>query len=163
MGSSGHCYVYVGVRGISTHANNKRFLCAIVEGDLFRSARSSFLLLLLLLSSFFFLLLLLLLLSFFFFFFFFLFLSSSSSFFLLLASCFLLLASFFFFLLCSSLTQNRALELRFFCQKKRCFSTVCVELFNEAVKLIHRNWCKTARRRKAPAVELLHVYDQEVP
>ena len=33
-----------------------------------------------------------------------------------------------------------------------------LELFKEAVKLIHRNRC-----RKAPAVELLHVYDQEVP
>ena len=30
-------------------------------------------------------------------------------------------------------------------------------------KLIHRNRCKTALRRKAPAVELSHVYDQEVP
>ena len=38
-----------------------------------------------------------------------------------------------------------------------------LELFNEAVKLIHRNRCKTALRRKAPAVELSHVYDQEVP
>ena len=38
-----------------------------------------------------------------------------------------------------------------------------LELFKEAVKLIHRNRCKTAVRRKAPAVELLHVYDQEVP
>ena len=38
-----------------------------------------------------------------------------------------------------------------------------LELFKEAVKLIHRYWCKTALRRKAPAVELLHVYDQEVP
>ena len=36
-----------------------------------------------------------------------------------------------------------------------------LELFKEAVKLIHRNRCKTALRRKAPAVELLHVYDQE--
>ena len=31
-----------------------------------------------------------------------------------------------------------------------------------AVKFIHRNRCKTALRRKAPAVELSHVYDQEV-
>ena len=38
-----------------------------------------------------------------------------------------------------------------------------LELFKEAVKLIHRNRCKTALRRKATAVELLHVYDQEVP
>ena len=38
-----------------------------------------------------------------------------------------------------------------------------LELFKEAVKLIHRNTCKTALRRKAPAVELSRVYDQEVP
>ena len=38
-----------------------------------------------------------------------------------------------------------------------------LELFNKAVKLIHRNRCKTALWRKAPAVELSHVYDQEVP
>ena len=38
-----------------------------------------------------------------------------------------------------------------------------LELFGGAVKLIHRNRCKTALRRKAPAVELLHVCDQEVP
>ena len=38
-----------------------------------------------------------------------------------------------------------------------------LELFKEAVKLIHRNRCKTALRRKAPAVELLRVYGQEVP
>ena len=38
-----------------------------------------------------------------------------------------------------------------------------LELFKEVVKLIHRNRCKTALRRKAPAVELLHVYGQEVP
>ena len=38
-----------------------------------------------------------------------------------------------------------------------------LELFKEAVKLILRNRCKTALRRKAPAVELSHVYDQEVP
>ena len=38
-----------------------------------------------------------------------------------------------------------------------------LELFKEAVQLIHRNRCKTALRRKAPAVELLHVYDQRVP
>ena len=36
------------------------------------------------------------------------------------------------------------------------------ELFKEAVKLIHRNRCKTALRRKALAVELLRVYEQEV-
>ena len=38
-----------------------------------------------------------------------------------------------------------------------------LELFKEAVKFIPRNRCKTALRRKAPAVELSHVYDQEVP
>ena len=38
-----------------------------------------------------------------------------------------------------------------------------LELFNEAVKLIHRNRCKTALRRKAAAVELSHVYEQKVP
>ena len=86
VGSSGHCCVYVGVRGISTHANNKRFLCAIVEGDLFRSARSSFLL-----SSFFFFFFLLS--SFFF---------LLSSFFFLLSSFFFLLSSFFFLLSSSS-------------------------------------------------------------
>ena len=38
-----------------------------------------------------------------------------------------------------------------------------LELFKVVVKLIHRNRCITALRRKALAVELLHVYDQEVP
>ena len=30
-------------------------------------------------------------------------------------------------------------------------------------KFIHKNRCKTALWQKAPAVELSHVYDQEVP
>ena len=38
-----------------------------------------------------------------------------------------------------------------------------LELFKEAVKLIHKHLCQTTLRRKAPAVELSHVYDQEVP
>ena len=34
-----------------------------------------------------------------------------------------------------------------------------LEMFKAAVKFIHRNRCKTALQRKAPAVELSHVYD----